>query len=210
MKVNILDAHDRLLQFQKQADYISQGCQDCIKQRPEEFGAHAFYIFAHKRELGIDERVAIYNQDLQQSITNHFYVRKYMSMEQVPTHRLIWSPRLTKPKAQSNSMLFKYYPKTDQIKIIWIIPARELWEQYAKDNLTADKIVSESIHDFRNNPGKMELPEDDDLTNDQVNAIYTQISFNATHRKMMSNLYKDKDDFKLPTSEEFQFVSSTT
>jgi len=190
MKVNILDAHDRLLQFKKQSDYISKGCQDCIKSRPNEFGSHPFYIFAHKREIGEDEKISIYNQDLQDSLVNIGYKRKYSKIEQVPTHRLIWAPRLTKPTAQENSMLFKYYPSFDHIKIMWIIPDRSMWGQYIKDNLTENQIVCESIHDFRNNKGKLERVEDDDVSEEMAKEIYMAISFNARNDKMMGRLYE--------------------
>ena len=106
MKINRLETHDRLLEFQKQADEISQGCKDCIDNRPKEFGNHPFYIFAHKREIGIDERFSLM---ITQGIPD---------ITKVPTHRMIWQPRLKKPEAQINSMLFKYYPKEDIINII--------------------------------------------------------------------------------------------
>ena len=54
------------------------------------FGDYPFYIFAHTRTD--DDGV---------------------------TKRMIWQPRLTKPQAQTNSMLFKAYPSTDNVKIIW-------------------------------------------------------------------------------------------
>ncbi len=113
------------------------------------FGEHAFYIFAHAR-----------------------------TDEDGVTKRLIWQPRLTKPKAQTNSMLFKAYPGSDNIKVIWMIPARELWGQYKKGNLTENQTVSESIYDFQNNRESLEAKEDDDLSDDQIDAIYRQISLN--------------------------------
>jgi len=190
MKINILDAHDRLQELKKQSDYISEGCQNCIKNRPEEFGNHSFYIFAHKREIGQDERINIFTQDLQESITNRFYIRKYRRLDQIPTHRMIWAPRLTKPSAQTNSMLFKAYPPSDKIKVIWIIPSRETWEQYLKDKLTEHKIACESIQDFQNNRSKLEMPEEDDLSDSSADAIYIMMCSNAHNKKMMDRLYK--------------------
>jgi hypothetical protein len=148
MKINPLDAHDRLLHFTKQSFDIAECCQDLINQRP--FGDHPFYIFAHARTL--DDGV---------------------------TKTLIWQPRLTKPKAQTNSMLFKAYPGTDLIKVIWMIPARELWSQYAKGLLTENRTVSESIDAFQNNRKKLEEKESDDMTDEQVDAIYKGLSRDA-------------------------------
>lgn len=161
MKINRLETHDRLLQFNKQADYISQGCQDCIKNRPEEFGTHPFYIYAHARTA--DDGV---------------------------TKRLIWQPRLCKPQVvETNSMLFKYYPSTDTIKIIWMIPDQRMWKQYTKDNMTESKIVIESINNYRNNQKMLSAAESDDLTNEEVDAIYTQISMNRQNVKIMDGLW---------------------
>ena len=118
------------------------------------FGDHPFYIFAHTRTD--DDGV---------------------------TKRLIWQPRLTKPKAQSNSMLFKAYPGTDLLKIFWILPAAELWGQYDKGVLTENKIVSESIHDFRYNRNKLEEKEDDDMSDEMIDQIYKELSRNARKEK---------------------------
>lgn len=114
------------------------------------FGDHPFYIFAHAR-----------------------------TEEDGATKRLIWQPRLTKPNAQTNSMLFKAYPGTDIIKVIWMIPARELWEQYEKGKLTQNKTVYDSIQDFQFNRNKLEEKEPDDMTDEQASAVYGEISLNA-------------------------------
>jgi len=118
------------------------------------FGDHPFYIFAHAR-----------------------------TDDDGSTKRLIWQPRLTKPKAQTNSMLFKAYPGTDIIKLIWMIPARELWDQYTKGKMMENKTVSESIDLFQNNRKKLEEKEPDDMTDEQVDAIYREISINASTKR---------------------------
>lgn len=118
------------------------------------FGDHPFYIFAHTRTD--DDGV---------------------------TKRLIWQPRLTKPKAQSNSMLFKAYPGSDNIKIIWMIPDRALWGQYNIGLLTENQLVAESIHDFQFQRSKLERIEDDDMTDEQIDKVYKEISFNAKQAK---------------------------
>src|SRR5271163_3631557 len=110
------------------------------------FGNVPFYIFAHARTD--DDGV---------------------------TKRLIWQPRLTKPKAQTNSMLFKAYPKTDLIKIIWMIPARELWGQFEKGKLTQSSIVCNSIEAFKAEREKLEAKEDDDLSDPEIDKIYEEI-----------------------------------
>lgn len=114
------------------------------------FGDHAFYIFAHAR-----------------------------TDEDGVTKRLIWQPRLTKPKAQTNSMLFKAQPGTDLIKVIWMIPARELWGQYTKGNITENKTVCDSIEAFRNHRNKLEEKEPDDMTDQQIDLIYRELAAHA-------------------------------
>jgi hypothetical protein len=140
MKINKLDAHDRYQHFTKQSFDIAECCQDLINQSP--FGEHPFYIFAHTRTIGMDERIAMYQEDFHRSLVDLSYKRKYNGMEDVPEKVIIWQPRLTKPLAQSNSMLFKAYPGSDIIKVIWMLPAAELWGQYDKGLLTENKTVS--------------------------------------------------------------------
>lgn len=175
MKIDKAETHDRLLKFKQQSDFISQGCQDCINNRPKSFENHPFYIFAHSRSIEMDERISILQHDFWMGAVDPKYVRKYQSLEEVPTARLIWTPRLTKPTPQSNSMLFKAYPPGDNIKIIWMLPARELWDQYEKGNLLEHQIVKESIHMFKTDFDKMSAKEDDDLSDSVVDAIYSQI-----------------------------------
>jgi hypothetical protein len=118
------------------------------------FGDIPFYIFAHARTD--DDGV---------------------------TKRLLWQPRLTKPKAQTNSMLFKAYPGTDIIKVIWMIPAREMWDQYEKGKLAENKTVVESIHDFQHNRSRLEAKEPDDLSDEKIDLIYKDMSIQAKFKK---------------------------
>ena len=175
MKIKKLDAHDRLLHFNNQSDLISQGCSECIKKRPEAFGNHPFYIFCHSRSIELDERLSIFNQDHAQSLVNPMYSRQYKSLSQVPTCRFIWSPRLTKPRPQENSMLFKAYPPGDNIKIIWIIPAKEMWSQYKKGNMTESQVIVESIYKFQTNPKELAEKEEDDLPDSIIDKIFEEI-----------------------------------
>ncbi len=158
MKIQKLDAHDRLQHVQKtQSLDISECCEDLIRQRP--FGDHPFYIFAHARteDNGVDKR-------------------------------LIWQPRLTKPKAQTNSMLFKAYPGTDQIDVIWMIPDRVMWDQFKKGNMTESQVVVESIYAFENDRAKLEAAGPDDLTDEQIDSIYRSMSAAAGFKKSGYNL----------------------
>lgn len=182
MKLKRTETHDRLLQFKKQDDYIGKGCQQCINNAPEEF-TMPFYIFAHTRSIGLDERIAIYQEDVAYCLMNPVTDRKYWSIEEVPSTRLIWAPRLTKPKAQTSSMLFKAQRGSDNIEVIWIIPVREMWDQYKLGKMTESAEVLRSIHDFENDRLKLEAPDDSDLTDEEANRIYEEIKRNQSRPK---------------------------
>ncbi len=146
ISVNRLDTHDRLLQFQKQADNVGEMCSKIIAQRP--FGNHPFYIFAHARTA--DDGV---------------------------TKRLIWQPRLTKPKSQTNSMLFKVHPLVpEEVKVIWMIPDRAMWSQFKKGLVTESTVVERSIQAFEENRDVLDAPERDDLTDSEVDGIYRELA----------------------------------
>ena len=190
MKINKLEAHDKLLDFKKQSEYISQGCKDCVNGAPDQFKAYNFYIFAHKRTIEMDEKIGIYQDDLNKSICNPlFYKRKYDRILDVPSARMIWEPRLTRPRAQSNSMLFKAYPGTDEIKVIWILPDKSLWSQYKKDNFFDSHIICESIYNYQNNKEKLEQCDDEDLSDSEISAIYQDIANCSKYDKQMKSLY---------------------
>jgi hypothetical protein len=186
MKVNILDAHDRFKFVKNQGLDISKTCQDMIDERP--FGPYPFYIYGHTKTLGLDEKISLFQQDMNDHLTK-MTKRKYKTLADVPEKRLIWQPRLTKPKVSDNTMLFKGYPRTDLIKVIWMLPQRELWEQYVKGNLTENETVSQSIYDYKNNREKLEAKEEDDLDDTTIDAIYRELAFNARENKLMARIY---------------------
>lgn len=154
--VKPIDVHDRLTEVRKTADKITEGIQGCIKNNPFDKYADYSYIFAHKRSADIPGQ----------------------------PDRILWQNRLTKPKAQTNSMLFKVYKVAmDALHIKWIIPPREQWDCYKKGNLFEEEIVSQSIYDFENNREWLERREDDDLSDERIDAIYKEISKEARAKK---------------------------
>lgn len=162
MKINRLDAHDRFSFYQRQDFSIAECCQDLINKRP--FGDHPFYIFAHARTIGLDEKVKLFSSG------------KYITLDEIPEKTIIWQPRLTKPKCESNSMLFKAYPGSDNIKVIWILPPREFWGQFKKGNMIENETIAISIYDYEHNKDRLEAKEEDDLPDEAINRIYLEIS----------------------------------
>jgi len=171
MKIDRLETHDRYKEFLNQNTSISECCQDLINKAP--FGIRPFYIFAHARTIGMDERFKLWSSG------------QFGDFENVPEKTIIWQPRLTRPEPQINSMLFKAHPGTDIINIIWMIPQKELWNQYKKGNMTESCIVFNSIWNFLNNKGALEKPDDDDPSDEEATAIYRDIAIEAKRSKLM-------------------------
>ena len=100
MKVDRLETHDRLLHFKKdQALNIAQGAEDCLKRNPLSLAIQSrspyVYLFAHPR-----------------------------TADDGFTKRMLWQPRLTRPKAQTNSYLFRAQSNSDVIEVCWLLPPR--------------------------------------------------------------------------------------
>lgn len=151
MKIHRFDAHDRLLQFKQQADLISKGCQECIDNVPDGVKV-PFYVFMHARTVGLDEKISIFNQDLM----NPPNFRRYRCLDEIPEKRLIFMPMARRPKAQSNSMLFRANKGSQDVEVVWQIPPPELWKQYLKGKLFESQFICECIEAFKNNRSLLE------------------------------------------------------
>lgn len=190
MQLNRLETHDRLKDFMSKSKDVSECCQDLINKRP--FGSYPFYIYAHGRTVDLDEKISIFNDDLHCEIIDPSYKRRFKDLSEVPEKRIIWQPRLSRPKPQTNSMLFKAYPIEDVVRVIWIIPERALWEQYQKGNVTENETILQSIHDFVNNRDLLENNEDDDPSDIEIDSIYRDLSQEARYKRNMNNLWMPK------------------
>lgn len=151
MKINPLEAHDRLLHFKKQqTTNLVEGLQVCLKKNPNSISMQKYfpylYIFAHPRTA--DDGVV---------------------------KRMIWQPRLGKPAAQTNSYLFRALSNTDVIEIVWMLPPRELWEQYEKGKVTESESVMISINNFLHHREELEKPHKDDWSEEQIQTRLREI-----------------------------------
>ncbi len=169
MKINRLETHDRLLHFKKdQEQNIFQGAEDCLKKNPDSLALQEkspyIYIFAHPRTT--DDGL---------------------------NKRMLWQARLSIPKAQTNSYLFRAISKTDIIEIVWLIPPREMWSQYEKGNITESHEVAWSIDMFKYNRKVLEKPHPDDMTEERAFEIFKSVLRESTQKK----------GFKLKTLEAF-------
>lgn len=181
MEINRLDAHDRLKALHKTENQINEGLQDCIKNRPKEFGTYPFYVFSHKRTIGIDERLVAYQSDF----LNHIELgtqRQYASVDEVPSHRILWQSRLSRPLPQTNSMLFRIDPKRDGIEVCWIIPDEMLFAEYEKGKMMENEIITYSIYLYKTNRKALEEPFPDDVDELTGIAIYKAIAERASKK----------------------------
>ena len=106
------------------------------------FGDYPFYVFCHPRTD--DDGV---------------------------TKRYIYQPRLTKPKAQTNSALYKVKPGSDIIKVIWILPPREMWNDYQLGNVCENQEIEKYIHFFQFDRSELEKPEEEDPSPEKIQEI---------------------------------------
>jgi len=174
MKIDRLEAHDRLLFFKKdQEATINQGIEDCLKRNPLSLALQRrspyIYIFAHPR-----------------------------TAEDGVTKRMLWQPRLSRPSPQTNSYLFRVQSNTEDIEICWMLPPREQWTQYKKGNVTENDIVNWSIAQFTNHREDLAAPYADDFSQERINAILTDIA-----REIEEEAIMKKMSLKQETSEEF-------
>jgi hypothetical protein len=151
MKVNRLETHDRLEHFIKdQSLNIAEGASDCLKKNQLSLmlqdRSPYIYIFAHPR-----------------------------TAEDGVTKRMLWQPRLTKPKAQTNSYLFRAKSKSDIMEICWLLPPEETWGQYGKGNVTENEWVVWSIDQYMHNRERLSSKEPEDLSDGLIKMIYLEI-----------------------------------
>lgn len=165
MKLNRLETHDRLRHFKKDQEVnIFKGADDCLKKNPLSLAlqdkSHYIYLFAHPR-----------------------------TAEDGVTKKMFWQPRLSRPKPQTNSYLFRAQSKTDIIEICWLLPPREMWPQYEKGKVTENEYVLWSIDQFENNRAKLAESLPDDLSDEIGGRIYHTVISEFRQQKMMDKLY---------------------
>lgn len=151
MKLNTLETHDRLEHFVKdQTQNVFQGCEDCLKKNPLSLAIQEkspyVYIFAHPRTA--DDGI---------------------------NKRMLWQPRLSIPKAETNSYLFRANSHSDEILVVWMIPPKEMWEQYDKGKVTEDNEVAWSIEMYKHKRKELEAPHPDDMSEEKARVIMKAI-----------------------------------
>jgi len=164
MKINRLETHDRLQHFKKDQDQnIFLGAETCMKRNPDSLFLQSrspyIYIFAHPRTAD-------------DGLTKVMY----------------WQPRLLKPPAQTNSYLFRAQSNSDIMEICWILPPREMWDQYTLGNITEHKDVLWSIDMFMNHRDQLNSPHPDDLDEKVASKIWLELVGNIRSEKLMAKV----------------------
>ncbi len=165
MKIDRLETHDRLLHFKKdQSTSIAQGVEDCLKVNSLSLALQDkspyIYIFAHPRTAD-------------DGLTKVMY----------------WQPRLSKPKAQTNSYLFRVPSKTDLIEICWMLPPREMKEQFEQGKVTENEIVNWSYQQFDFNRDTLEAPHPEDLPEEKAAMILHHVIADHKSELLRKGLY---------------------
>lgn len=160
MKINRLEAHDRLGHLRSdQSINVSKGAEDCLKKNSLSLKLQEkspyIYLFAHPRTC--DDGV---------------------------TKKMFWQPRLTKPKPQTNSYLFRAISNSDTIEICWLLPPREMWSQYEDGKVTANPDVMWSIDQFVNHRAALEKSDPEDLSEAKAKSIYLEVAKEMDQEKM--------------------------
>jgi hypothetical protein len=190
MKLNRFETHDRYLEFTHGIEKIYEGCTECLSHVPEQIN-FPFYIYAHSRMIDYDEKIALVKE------SGDIYFKP-------PSERLIWMPVITKPKPSPNSYLFLVVQRPDLLQICWILPKKELWEQYAPGKMSYNEEVWTSIQNYKNCRSKMHIPDENGPTI-QHEANWRRIFGILAHHKkaeksqksLMDNLYgNEKTIFK--------------
>ncbi len=175
MKINRLEAHDRLEYLKKdQSLNIAQGAEDCLRKNSLSLALQEkspyIYIFAHPRTADDGVNKVMY-----------------------------WQPRLGKPEPQTNSYLFRAQSKTDNLEVCWMIPPTEMWKQYQVGNVTQHDIVLWSIDQFINNKKGLSAAEKDDLPEHIAQNIYRGIISEKLQDIKMKKMFptpKTLEDFE--------------
>jgi hypothetical protein len=151
VKINPLEAHDRYKHLmQDQWETVAKGAEECLKTNPISTAIQMrcpyVYLFAHPR----------------------------LSDDGLHT-RLLWQPRISRPKPQTNSYLFRGISKTDKIEICWLLPPREMWSQYEKGKVAESDLTAWSIDQFEHNRKLLEMDHPEDLPDDKGKWIYKEV-----------------------------------
>lgn len=121
---------------------------------------------------------------------NPYYIWAHSRQDDNPgVRRIIWQPRLTRPNASSNSMLFRVQPPSESIEIIWIIPDSSLWDNFAPGKLSHNELINGFIQQYRRDKKYLEEPHKDDLTDARAHQVYQDLIHTAKYDKMMSQIH---------------------
>lgn len=164
MKINRLETHDRLVHFKKDQDVnVFLGAEECLKKNPDslKYQSHSPYIYIYSHPRTTDDGLH---------------------------KRLLWQPRLIKPKPESNSWLFRAASHTDLLEICWLLPDEMLWPQFEANKLASDPDILWSIEQYKHNREALGRPHPEDWSIPQAGNILLAILRESIAEKNKENL----------------------
>jgi hypothetical protein len=88
---------------------------------------------------------------------------------------MIWQARISRPRPQTNSYLFRAKSNTDIIEICWLLPPKETWKQYEKGNVCDSELVRWSIDQYMHNSRGLAESHPEDLPDHRGREIYLDV-----------------------------------
>jgi len=149
------DVHQdiEIMRSNSDKDYL-----ECIRNiiRSKPFGNHKFYIFSFLKR--VDDLVGI--------------------------KKMYHQPRLTKPDPAPQTSLIKVDPcNPDWCDIKWTIPHEQTFKMFGHGKAFANEFTHDCIVKFLKRPHELSRPDDDDLNEDQIRQVYSQIFQEKARKK---------------------------
>ncbi len=150
MKIHKFEAHDRKKHLIKdQSINIAQGAEDCLKK--------------NKLSLALQEK------------SPYVYLYAHPRTDDNGNKVMYWQPRLSRPAPQTNSYLFRAKSKTDEIEVCWLLPPRDMWDEYICGKVTSDNLTMWSINRFRYDRKVLENADPDDMPEERGKQILAEV-----------------------------------
>ncbi len=91
------------------------------------------------------------------------------------------------------------------VELCWFIPPREQWDEYKKGNVTECAEVIWSIDMFVNHREQLELPFEDDISEERAKSIWIDIARAKDEERRMKKLYSTQDSSEASLTSYWKF-----
>lgn len=104
-----------------------------------------------------------------------FYVLTFLKNTPGDPHtkKLVYQPRLTKPKPNPNTSLYRLNPlRPDEVEVFWILPKIQAFGLYAKGKVHENEFIHECIQKYLNEYDSLCRKEADDISDSEIKELY--------------------------------------